>query len=324
MSEASAQTRRRTFRWLGAVVALAAGVFFVQQARSALSGNDLTALLRPGTLAAIGALGVLYALAVPSTALAWARILARLGTPMRFVTTVSILAASQFGKYLPGNVAQHVGRVVMARSKGLDVPGAVLSMVYETLLLLIACVHVSALTLLWNTPEALKGTALDTRRGEVLAAVSLGALAGMFLVPRVARIIAHRRGVAEQRASASSLDWRTALGCYALYLANFALVGAGLALVASTLAPGQASISDMVFLAGAYAGSWILGFLAPGAPAGLGIREAVLVVWLGSLYGPAHAVALAIALRIATTLGDLINFLWGSFSYARSPGVPGA
>jgi uncharacterized membrane protein YbhN (UPF0104 family) len=68
----------------------------------------------------------------------------------------------------------------------------------------------------------------------------------------------------------------------------------------------------VVFLTGAFASSWILGFLAPGAPAGLGIREAILSAWLSGALPPAQVVMLVVALRIATSVGDLLNFMLGS------------
>jgi hypothetical protein len=71
-------------------------------------------------------------------------------------------------------------------------------------------------------------------------------------------------------------------------------------------------------MTGAFAGSWILGFVAPGAPAGLGIREAILSAWLSGSLPPAQIVLLVIALRIATTLGDLFNFMWASLAAGRT------
>jgi uncharacterized membrane protein YbhN (UPF0104 family) len=72
----------------------------------------------------------------------------------------------------------------------------------------------------------------------------------------------------------------------------------------------------MTFFIGAFASSWLLGFLAPGAPAGLGVREAALALWLEPALGAPSAVLLIVLLRVATTLGDLGNFAWGSMRLA--------
>src|SRR3546814_290966 len=73
------------------------------------------------------------------------------------------------------------------------------------------------------------------------------------------------------------------------------LVGFGLWIVASVLVPGTA-ISP-ILLTGAFASSWLIGFVTPGAPAGFGVREVVLSLWLrvhareycrGSCLGTSH------------------------------------
>lgn len=57
--------------------------------------------------------------------------------------------------------------------------------------------------------------------------------------------------------------------------------------------------------------AWVVGFIVPGAPGGLGIRETVLLLFLSPVIAEADA-ALAIALaRVVTTLGDLVCFCLG-------------
>lgn len=72
-----------------------------------------------------------------------------------------------------------------------------------------------------------------------------------------------------------------------------------------------------LFFVGAFAVSWIAGFVVPGAPAGLGVRELVLTAWLGDALPATTVVVLVLALRVATTIGDAINFGWGSWALAR-------
>ena len=69
--------------------------------------------------------------------------------------------------------------------------------------------------------------------------------------------------------------------------------------------------SEILLLTGIYAVAWVLGFVMPGAPGGLGVREVVLLAALDPLYGSATAVGLAVALRLVTTLGDGVSFLAG-------------
>ena len=64
-------------------------------------------------------------------------------------------------------------------------------------------------------------------------------------------------------------------------------------------------------LVGVYATAWLIGFLVPGAPAGLGIREALLLTGLGILYGAGSAAMGAVLLRAVTVAGDGLAFAAG-------------
>lgn len=307
---------KKLIRWLGIAVALAAGAYFVMHAHQALRGQDLGALLQGQVILAAALLTLTYMVSIPVTALAWSGLLRALGQPAAVSVTAPILATTQLGKYLPGNVAHHLGRVFVARTQGIDAGRTLLSMAYETLLLLVACAHVSSLTLLWSPPAAL--AELSQHHGALVVLVSMGALLVIVAAPAVAQAIARLRGVAPaDTVRAVRPAWLTCFVCYLLYALNFAMVGAGLWLVARVLSPEPVATAELVLLTGAFAGSWILGFLAPGAPAGLGVREAVLSFWLGSAFPASVSVSLIILLRIATTAGDLLNFLWGSLALAR-------
>jgi hypothetical protein len=57
------------------------------------------------------------------------------------------------------------------------------------------------------------------------------------------------------------------------------------------------------------AAAWLAGFVTPGAPGGLGVREAILVMALEGTLGKGGALAAAALFRAATTLGDVALYL---------------
>ncbi|HEX6702880.1 MAG TPA: lysylphosphatidylglycerol synthase domain-containing protein [Gaiellaceae bacterium] len=61
-----------------------------------------------------------------------------------------------------------------------------------------------------------------------------------------------------------------------------------------------------VWLAGVYSFAWLVGFVVPLLPGGLGLRDGALVALLASPIGAGPATAVAIALRLAATLGELL------------------
>ena len=57
--------------------------------------------------------------------------------------------------------------------------------------------------------------------------------------------------------------------------------------------------------------AWIAGYLVPGAPGGLGVREAVMLLLFAPMVGPGVAVGISISMRVANMLGDGLAFLCG-------------
>jgi glycosyltransferase 2 family protein len=62
-----------------------------------------------------------------------------------------------------------------------------------------------------------------------------------------------------------------------------------------------------IWLVGSYTAGYLVGFVAPLAPGGLGAREATLVVLLGPRYGAAAALGISLAIRVANVVGELVT-----------------
>jgi uncharacterized membrane protein YbhN (UPF0104 family) len=63
---------------------------------------------------------------------------------------------------------------------------------------------------------------------------------------------------------------------------------------------------SFAFLLGAYTFAWLVGFVVPFAPSGLGVREATLIALLAPVLGAAPATALTVGLRLANVAGDFL------------------
>jgi len=66
------------------------------------------------------------------------------------------------------------------------------------------------------------------------------------------------------------------------------------------------SAPPFLWLAGTYTAGYLVGFVAPLSPGGLGVREGMLVVLLAPHYGMGVAIALPIAIRLANMAGELL------------------
>lgn len=304
-------------KWGSIVFAVLALAYFLRHALHTLQGHDLSALVHGPGLWGMALLTLLYTASIATNAAAWKWQLAAVGHRANYGWTITVLAVTQFGKYLPGNVGHHVGRAGLAIDAGVRMPAALLTIGYELLLAIVAAAHLCAVGVLLWPPEALAGQAWLEHRWTLLALVSAGAVAGLLLAPRMVAMFTSLRGGDRGDTRVFSLDLRTIAGSYATYVIGQVAIGIGLWGLALALSPAGTAVPPALFFIGAFATSWIAGLVVPGAPAGLGVREVVLTAWLGDALPPDTAVLLVLALRVATTIGDVVNFGWGSWALAR-------
>nr|MDQ3822155.1 hypothetical protein [Actinomycetota bacterium] len=74
------------------------------------------------------------------------------------------------------------------------------------------------------------------------------------------------------------------------------------------LVDGMESAEDAGYfwLTAVYALAWLVGFVLPALPGGLGARDGMLVALLAARFGAGVASALAIAVRLANTIGEFV------------------
>jgi len=70
---------------------------------------------------------------------------------------------------------------------------------------------------------------------------------------------------------------------------------------------------------GVFAASWIFGFLAPIAPAGLGVREGAMILLLKNSVDAVSLLNITIGVRLLTTLSEILFFLFAFLIKKRIP-----
>jgi len=268
-------------RWMTVAVLAAVAVFFAVTLTA--RWREVISLKwqpRPGVFAlACVLLAVSYAL----VACLWGFALRRAaGTPVRAGARIWFL--SNLARYVPGNVWSFVGAVELARREGVARPVTLAVMAFTQVLSV-------GVALLAGLPVLLAERA-QLGRPALLGAVAVALGAAVAAVFRRQLL-----GLARRRLPGlDGGDLVPAPGTVALltagYAAYWAVTGlAFAALVASVhrLAPGEVPL-----VVAAYAAAYAVGFLSLLTPAGLGVREGVLVVALSPVLpaGPALVVAL--------------------------------
>ena len=230
---------------------------------------------------------VAYALANYCLSGAWILLLRMLGeSTIGAGQLTRIFGKSQIGKYAPGNVLHLAARHVMAKSTGCGHQGLVIAALLENTGLVAAASLISALTL-------------------GMAARSIQALHWLpwFTPAILAAYVLFPRLLHHFKRSCPVVEVRRMLAPFLLYLLFFLVAGAGLLVIAAS---EVGRMPDSPIWIGAFAIAWVAGFLTPGSPSGIGIREAILVLLLAPVAGQESALLLALAYRVVTVLGDVL------------------
>ncbi|MSU91726.1 hypothetical protein GE300_19285 [Rhodobacteraceae bacterium 2CG4] len=253
----------------------------------------------------IAALGF-YVMSQLVAAVAWRGALSVFDMKLEPGRAESQLMVSAIGKYIPGNFAHLIGRYALAQEDRLPGWAVGFSMVVEVGLLLGAGALIFALALVF-APDLvlalLPDETLISPKALVLGlglALMVGLLGGGALFRR--RLDGPRRGMAHPM---------RAIAPFGLHAVNFLVLGLSLYCVARVVAPG--STVGLLPSVAIFAAAWCIGFITPGAPGGLGLREGIIALGLGLFLGAGPALAAALLHRLISVIGDLITFPIGLY-----------
>jgi len=276
-------------KWLGAVLAVAAVGFVIYRLWTQFSALPADALKAAAPGVALASLA--YAGCGLFLALIWWLALRAAGVRSASVSRASsAFLSSQLGKYLPGNVAHFAARHVLSRRHGVSHRALVAATLLEALLLVAAAGSLAILVVQPMISGGLEPMLESAWLVPVAAALALA----------FGLAVARGKGWLDAELGLPRLVLELSLAfCLALI---FFLASSGCFMMMSNSLGG----SEWLPLVPWVAAAWLLGFLVPGAPGGLGIREFVLVLGLTPLTGEAQAALDALMFRVVTISGDAL------------------
>lgn len=262
-------------------------------------------------IASLFALLPLYVMTLVIGSLVWWRQLCSLqGSPIAPSRVLAIGLSAQFAKYLPGNVAHHIGRVVLASKSGISTAASVFSILLESFWVMAIAASLALTFMLWFGGSA--GSQWFTGMSlPLLTLAILAAAAAPYMLHRqwtaFSRRYLLRHGVSQQ--SLRNPSWRIAVFSMGSYLLIYVLFGLMISLLGWLFFASP--MHNPLMLGSAFALAWVVGFVTPGSPAGLGIREVILFGMLSPLYGSETATGITVLLRLLTLAGDALAYLLG-------------
>jgi uncharacterized membrane protein YbhN (UPF0104 family) len=279
-------------RWPTIVVLAVVAGFFV--ATLAARWNDVISLkwrLEPGLFAAATAL---LALSYGLVAWLWGLALHR-AAGTRPVAGARIWFLSNLARYVPGNVWSYVGAVELARRDGVA-RRTTLAVMALTQVLSVGVALAAGLPVLLAERARLGRPAL-------LGAAVVAAAAGLAVLFRRRLLRLARRRLPGFDPAELAPSAGTVVLLVAGYAAYWAVTGLAFAALVASLYPLGAG--DLPLVVAAYAAAYAAGFLALLTPAGLGVREGVLVVALAPVLPAGPALVVALVSRVWMMLVEL-------------------
>ena len=234
------------------------------------------------------------------------------GKKIPYSAAMPVYTQSNIYKYLPGNVFQYVGRNKLAA----DMEISHVDVACATILDVFFCVFwtgvVSVILLGSKIAELLE------KYGKNLLIV--GAAGVLFLIAAVLvvklKFSDKVKGYLSRYSKAFEKSNRPQLLSGIFYYFAHNCVSAAMYLGCIALIVPQAETRELFALTGAFLFAWIIGFVTPGAPGGIGIREGVMLFVCGDRYAD-RIVLFVLVMRIASVFADVSAFLIGKI-YAQA------
>lgn len=270
---------KRLLTALGTLLALIGVAYVIFQLHSLSADQDI---FRPKLLAILAAGSVVYALALVLLAQAWKSILAYLGIKPSRAWLYLSYSDYQVAKYVPGNIANILGRQVHAARQGYSMIGVAKSTAMELGGMLV-CGGLFWFLLL------LKQLGWANQWILVVAGMCIGLCLALLFTLNAAQL---------------ALAFLFQLS----FLIVSGLVFCGILLLSMDVEQAVA-MQDIIQIVATFNAAWIIGVVTPGAPAGVGVRDALLLTWVSALF-PSNQTAVAILVsRLSTVAGDAVFWL---------------
>ena len=281
---------RRALHWGGSALAIAGIVFVALHLRD--YGAELNfARLDFAAWSTVAGLALVYGLSNLMLALAWWNLLGQLGASTSRSWAVRVYGISQIAKSVPGNIFHLAGRQAMGMAAGLPSWTLAKSAVWELGLISVTCGLFGLLAL----PLLLPALSVTASAALFAAAICIAAA----LLWRITGMSAAR-----------------AFGWYAGFLTISGLLFVGL-LELLAESPG-AGFGFWLPVGGAYLLAWLVGLVTPGAPAGMGVRELVLLFLLKGAVPETDLLLAVLLMRLVSVLGDVGYFFVATLIKADS------
>ena len=236
------------------------------------------------------------------TIIGWQRILSSLNQQIGFKKSWWVITGSYLAKYIPGHVWVIGGRMYLCKKEGISEKISGTGVILEMIAVLLGALLVFILSFLFLVRHGLPEWIWYLVIPVPFAAV-------LFFSPILPKILKLAADKILKKDLKLDIQKKYLLESLALFVLSSILQGLSFFFLIKSVYPmSYAYIPDII---GIYNGSWAIGFLSFIAPAGLGIREGVLTLFLNHYMPLPMAIIIAALTRLWITVFEIIMALVG-------------
>ncbi len=228
----------------------------------------------------------------------WRFALQKLGAAIGFFRVLRIYFVANLSRYIPGTVWQFMGWFYLLEQEGVGPVQTLTGMTINQVLQ-----NMTGLALAFVVLASLRTAELSERLLPFLVLIPLGLIAVQ--PPVLERLLNWGLRLFRRGPVAITLSPWDLTRFIALHLLIW--LGYGLAFYLFIRALYPVPLAQLPALAGIFAGAWVLGFLSFLAPAGLGVREGILVYLLSFYLPPPVTIVVAMLSRLWVTGAELMG-----------------
>jgi len=296
-------TKKQLVSWAGTLLMVASLVFLGRRLFGYHSEFDAATLLTAGVITGLIAVALFEGFGIMLAALNFRALVNNVsGVLVARPLAVVVYTLSNIYKYIPGGVLYVVGRNRLAvETEELTHPQVALSTVLEGAIIAFAAITLIVVTVFDHAMEYLRQELPPIVVIIIIAVIVIGAS----VIYSLRRIIGEKLKLLFENMRVLSIP--VLLKRFGFGLLLMALWGgtflATLLILGQPLSPGLAPRVIGLFIL-----SWLAGFLTPGAPSGLGIREVVMLMFMGNMLNEDILLSAMIIHRIVTASGDVAAY----------------
>lgn len=229
------------------------------------------------------------------------------GCSVKYEKAVTSYMYSLLGKYIPGKVFMLAARLTCYKEEGAPLSKVTVCFFIENVCTLLAAALLFVVSLFFFPNELLSGYRW----------ITFLLIAAFFAVihPRVINAALKLIGKLVKKPLEIPMKYSQMLKVVLLFVGNWLIIGTGFYILTSSVYPAL-ELSQMLFCAGIWGVSAIIGILAIFAPSGLGVREGILVAGLMLIMPENDAVVIAVISRLWQTIPELV-LAAGAFVFTR-------